>query len=1077
MPVYDPETEQKPLGGADDGKGESTPAESAKSDQIATGEQDLASREKNATTDGGSETQQNPKERGLYNRSEKKKSRFARMSGRKKAGIAFGIGATGGTIIFAAVPILAPLKLLHFGSLLRQTHFFNMEEFGDDRSARAIIYRRIFGASAQATRLGVVSSRFAGRQEARLAEKSGLRPVYHDDTGIVHGFQVEDEGKAARHLKEFENTEGVEIRNSSGNERLTLGKDGNPLGNGRLVLLRGPPDGSSNQVAKFRRKTLKAVTNATDLSRISSFVSSRMLIKLGGVNFGPIDNTKRGAGQKFADYFREKQDQHRNRTKTGVTNTATRAIDTDNPVDADGEPIRDPDIENAKTAANSEINAAKSGNEPTREIQGRLKGFLRTGAAATAVVGVFCAVRALGDQAEELKMTANYVIPMRMGFERMAIASQLKSFNDLTSDEIRYHYESMGGNYTGSAPVDGAMGQQITGKDIDEGSIPGNDELPLFFQAINDIWFLGTACSVQDGVGRILNAVTFGALDAGTELAVRGVDGFLGGTFGFTTGELIDSSVQWIAGEGGCSIALQGPDRSICEFYGGLYASNAQYAASGGAELSPQAIAQLENRKNELIKEDLKTASLFERFLSPTNPKSLASYAIHQTPSNRHQTVNNFAQLFNPSQLIASTVNNISTLASPKSYAATNTYEYKVPRVGFSIAEQESELIADPFENAAYVEDASNNNAKFNTLNERFGHCFPTELSLIGENDIKVEVDSFNSEPVTQFSQDPSCKKENMSSLERNEYLRFRAYMFDSVTAKSINCYEGDTASCDEVGFNSPIAHPSSGNTSTTAELNEFNGPVVPCEGQPRTVQRGPFDSANWDDIIPTGTIMNDDHPLDVYVRAACLEQNVKTVVIAASIHGSENGGQLVGHELLFNADLPPDVQVVVIPEICACAGSGNRSDSTVDLNRNSDYGWASLRNEQEFSSGRTYFKGDAPESEPEIKALNDFLRSLGPVNLFLAYHDNLNYVAPVGTTSHSVAETFASLTEMHGQCNSNPSSVNCPIKTVSQRGSIDAWFNQETGSPTLLVEWFNNPSDDQVRDHAEAIRATVERL
>src|SRR5690606_21672692 len=118
-----------------------------------------------------------------------------------------------------------------------------------------------------------------------------------------------------------------------------------------------------------------------------------------------------------------------------------------------------------------------------------------------------------------------------------------------------------------------------------------------------------------------------------------------------------------------------------------------------------------------------------------------------------------------------------------------------------------------------------------------------------------------------------------------------------------------------------------------------------------------------------------------------CDNTNVQTLLIVSSIHGTENGGQLVGHELLFNAALPSNVRVVLVADMNRCGialcntdGSGRVNKNDVNLNRNTEFRW----NEMDGSKGEmnpsaccnseggqyNNYRGPSPNSEPETQAV-----------------------------------------------------------------------------------------------------------
>jgi dolichol kinase len=101
---------------------------------------------------------------------------------------------------------------------------------------------------------------------------------------------------------------------------------------------------------------------------------------------------------------------------------------------------------------------------------------------------------------------------------------------------------------------------------------------------------------------------------------------------------------------------------------------------------------------------------------------------------------------------------------------------------------------------------------------------------------------------------------------------------------------------------------------------------------------------------------------------------------------------------------------------------------------------------------------------------MNAFLLSLGKVNLFAIYHDDLDYVAPVGNTAVSIGDAYASTAGMSGQ---NMDIIG-KTKTVTQHGSLDAWFNSQTKSPSLLIEMPPSQTEAVINKHVDAIKQLV---
>jgi hypothetical protein len=270
----------------------------------------------------------------------------------------------------------------------------------------------------------------------------------------------------------------------------------------------------------------------------------------------------------------------------------------------------------------------------------------------------------------------------------------------------------------------------------------------------------------------------------------------------------------------------------------------------------------------------------------------------------------------------------------------------------------------------------------------------------------------------------------------------------------------------------------STGNSATTLNAPGLNGYAVPCQGDPRTVVRqgpsnGPY--AVWDGIPTSGVIGtgSSGQPINVYIREACDKTNVKTIFIASSIHATENGGQFVSHELLFNADLPSNIRIIAVPEINKAGLTGQSvrprvNANGVNLNRNFDYRWSSISQSTPPQDNYNY-KGTSPASEPETKALVDFVNSLGRVDLALHYHDGTNppYVAAAGDTPVAYARVYGSITP-------DTRLREAYDGFVFQSGSFDGWQNEVNGTPSLLIEMSSDQSPGIIQGHVNAVKAAI---
>lgn len=284
----------------------------------------------------------------------------------------------------------------------------------------------------------------------------------------------------------------------------------------------------------------------------------------------------------------------------------------------------------------------------------------------------------------------------------------------------------------------------------------------------------------------------------------------------------------------------------------------------------------------------------------------------------------------------------------------------------------------------------------------------------------------------------------------------------------------------------------SSGGSGTTSQgLVGLDGPIIPCEGDPRdeAAFRGPGQNTiDWDSIPASGTFpLKDSSGADqfVYMRDACAgTTDVRTVVIGSSIHGSENGGQRVSFELLFNADLPDDVRIVAIPRVnskAAIESSSRKNSAGVNLNRNFDYGWGTRNGNGDPSSGDYW--GPSAASEPETQNVQEFLKAVGQTNLFISYHDCINWVAPSGPNSaqsRPIAQAYSTVVttkegfQSAGSCNGR--SNNWYMLNNNQgQGFMEGWYANETDTRALLVEFNNTESAGYFKAHADTVVELLE--
>jgi len=722
---------------------------------------------------------------GATSKKDKKKKKKAVLSRKKAIVITIFLAISGGGIFGFAV-LSGPFKLIHFAEILKD-HFNSLESFTDDRASRFTTFRRYVrdNGTVQSTRLASTAGKFADRMDARMDRKSGIRPIYDHSSGLMVGFEITDEHKARNLIESFE-ADGVEIRDSDGNA--TAGRLNDRSGTtNRVITLRDTP-------FRNRRSAIKGVMNGLDMNKIASSVGSRTLIRLSGVDFHPLRNLRRRGGEKLVDFYRRKRDQREERIKNGADGPNARRADaeTDKTVDPDtGEEIDtgtpNADADSAAKGANAELDNAVDAGKKGKLPDFSKKLLTRVGGGAAAVLGAICIVRDLGNQAEEAQF-ANTILPMtRMGFEFIAIAAQIKafSFNTLNLEEINYYVGLLsdkinGTEHVGAASIQFEKGLPPAGQDIDPAVKPDSvSGKPLVFRLIDTIPAVEFACGLQELPGKIpiLGSIINGASDFASSI----VNGVLEATIGISPESLFLSLVSWLAGEA-VDVDAQGSALGNYANYGARLAANTEAQGFGGRALNTVETVELRTQQKQLAAEEKKDMPLFERYFSLGVSDSLASSFVGGVAGGSNIGA---SLLKNPISLFNSLL--------PRAHAAqtASTYDYGFSKVGFSVDEAKNPLVEDPFANAEVVEDS------FDDLNDKYGKCSPIKMTL-EEDDTVVSVGSYaDDDIVNQFNVDEDCNDPNDEDL-----LRFRIYLADTMVAKSINCYEGDEASCTEIGFN-----------------------------------------------------------------------------------------------------------------------------------------------------------------------------------------------------------------------------------------------------------------------------------
>lgn len=1009
--------------GGDEGADPLSPGEQAALDQMEAGlrngdeapEPDRGGGKNRAETDNASGEPKIP-----YNPENKRSGGRGWLSRHKKqVGIGGGIG---GLLIgggFGLMTLLhGPLQLIHKAQLLSGFHFTSHETFSDDRSAKFFLYA-LSGKAAKG-RLGAISNKVADRTEARLLNKSGLRSVYHPTTGRLMGYQVVDPDKAKPFISEIEG-DGITRSGSIAGTSNPTDINGNPLSG----LTNSPADfvDLSDDRFKGRRSITRAATRATGLNRVTSKLSSRLLIKRGGVNFHPLRNVVRS---KTDNYFSWRENQRKKKALEHSTGDTADLLD-DSPFDPDLDPNAPPGSLRSRSLTKM------------RQITNTAKGPLIAAA-------VTCSLKEFSSSIDAQNYE-NMQKTIRLGMAAVTIGSQVKSNQDISQDilsavnESNYDPET-GTSWTADAGIKTENGEP-GGVDYNADAKPGSKEKPVIFRFADGIPNPGVpgtginVCNSIDVAGNVISSVP--GISQAQSVVNSAINSGLG-VFGIpSTDRLMEMAIDYFA-TGGVDVMSRGAKRGGLENIGVRLAANDTFLAMGAKELSETETIEAKASTNAELAYRQSQLGFADRYLDVHNAHSAVASIMRNVTVNVQGNVQFFTKI--PSLLFSS----ITGLFSNRALAAA-TYDYGFPLFGFSEEEMNNPAVQDPFANAEYIESPG----VLENLNAEYGDdCFGMTVSTSGQLVYGQSVD---------FTKIPDKCRGNGEAL-----LRYRFYLADMVNAHSIACYEGaDEQSCAQLGFGGGGG---GGN---------ITGSLLPCQGQPRTPPVLGSNSdirIDWSGIPATGSAGtgSDGRPINYYIREACDPANAKTILIVSSIHGTENGGQNVGFELLFNASLPNDVRVVVVPElngcgIAKCSGSGRVNKNGVNLNRNFPYNWGGGESSSTNPSSGDYI-GPSAGSEPETQAMQSFVTNIlggEDIALSIHYHDNINYV--VASSENEQAKKAAAVySNVMGNMPNRGGQQNGFV--VTQAGSFDGWQAATFKKPVLLVEmWGEN--EGQVIDQA----------
>lgn len=717
-------------------------------------------------------------------------------------------GGVAGSIVVMVIAIFSivsgPSQFIHISQLLQSFHFGNNDRFMESRNNNIITHLRNYATGDRhRNNLGSRSNRIADKFEQKLLDV-GIEPIYENagrKTGRIQYIKIDPTTSQGKKVLTEARKAGIDIPEAV---------DGK-----HLLSLRG-----SGGTARARM-LLRSSLDALDMGKLSSAMSKRLLIKRAGVDFHPLKNIAREQGQDALDYYRARREERAKNRAQGTDDIKITAPDTEDILDEDGTTRVDPSAQQAANEANQvvqELEAIDIADVDAPAQLAKIKNSLlvKGAGSATAVVGVMCTARSLGQQAENVQY-AKIILPMlRIGMEFVTIGAQVMSGKGVNNDELgavagdlydtSKNIPPESRSFFNAASWQAEEGKPQTGPDLPEAIRPANvEQEPVWLSTLNAVPGLSTACGISDlfsGLPIIKNVSE--AASSVVSFATAG-----------TLDKLVSLVIDVMAGDVEI-INAKGAELGNIANYGTLLAANDSAISMGGRALRLAEVFTLDTARKQEDQQQLRHKSFFTRIFDPHEKGSLVATTVLENPSLARPTTAVASFLQTPLTVFSNLGSMGSSFFSGHLQAQTATYNYGIDEYGFSQEEMDNPAYEDPFANASIVE------PRLAYLNSEYGSCFGTTIGSDGR---------INTQETVKYSATKKCDTPKAGDTEL--LTRYRFYIADTIAMATLACYELNEA-CNEIGFGSaaPAATP------TPSEVVAGDTTTIPCD--PRTIDKGP---------------------------------------------------------------------------------------------------------------------------------------------------------------------------------------------------------------------------------------------
>jgi hypothetical protein len=599
-----------------------------------------------------------------------------------------------------------------------------------------------------------------------------------------------------------------------------------------------------------------------------------MLVTRAGVDFHPLKNARRRAGEKLYDFWDRVKKRSSDYRKRGIEKNQTRLNGSDaEDTDEDGTNDTDDTHSNADSG-NDLVDEMSDADTPDKRngIVGRL---LRGGGIVAALAQALCIINDVSDQID-IYQYENIILPLiRTGTQVIAMGDQVMTSglkgllnSDVNMEELGAFSDALNSvdeetgketNWSCSASIQAELEKEPTCPDIDEEARPSRVGKKNFIFEFTDSLggLLDTACGISDSVINripiVRNVVEF------TEGVVEQTINLALGAFDTSIGELYEALVSFFAGEVVDTFA-SGPDLGNQANYGSFLSNKEYITGLGGVPVNEAESHDIKVDAGQALALKQENKTFFARVFDVTDAYSLTAMAMREAPQSPSQAL--VAMFSSPFKFFGNFVR--------PAYANHQAmWDYGIENSGFTIEEQNDPRLQDPFENAEIIE------PQLEELNEEYEECFGTKVIEVGENELGlVYADFQNDEDKEAASRryhdmPDKCRTDNNNDhIEDNEeLLRYRFFIADTVQNFEIACTEGTGTEGEEACEMLTYGVDEEEGTLPTGPVSADGCPTQP---------------------VPIGETVEVQPGLRVH---RCIEQNVRRLLAAAGSAGVNFSG------------------------------------------------------------------------------------------------------------------------------------------------------------------------------------------